>query len=60
MGTELSLDSLTGFMEEFLLGRGPMSFESHKDYHPIIDELVFYVTQWYDQQPDDAKTATND
>ena len=42
-GEELSLTSLTKFMEESLL-KGPMSFSDHKDYHPIIDELVFYVT----------------
>ena len=41
---ELSLDSLTSFMDEALLKNGPMSFSEHADYHPIIDELVFYVT----------------
>jgi len=34
-------------MDDALL-KGTMSFTEHQDYHPIIDELVFYVTQWYD------------
>ena len=58
-GTELSLDSLTAFMAESML-RGPMSYQSHKDYHPIIDELVFYVNQWYEQQEASKRTATNE
>lgn len=44
-------------MDESLL-RGPMSFAEHQEYHPIVDELVFYVTQWADQAAD--KKATND
>jgi len=39
----LTITSLTTFMDESLL-RGPMSFAEHQDFHPIIDELVFYVT----------------
>ena len=34
-----------------------MSFTEHQDYHPIIDELVFYVTQW--NETASAKIATN-
>lgn len=37
-------------MDDALLKNGPMSFDEHTDYHPIIDELVFYVTQWHDEQ----------
>ena len=46
-GEELSISSLTKFMDESLL-KGPMTFTEHQDYNPIIDELVFYVTQWYE------------
>ena len=46
-------------MDESLL-KGPLSYNDHKDYHPIIDELVFYVTQWYEQQNDSGKVATNE
>ena len=35
-----------------------MSFTEHQDYHPLIDELVFYVTQWHDQASE--KVSTND
>lgn len=56
-GQELSLDSLTKFMDESLL-RGQMSFTEHQEYHPLVDELVFYVTQWHETAA--AKTATND
>ena len=35
-----------------------MSYSDHQDYHPIIDELVFYVTQWYEQASE--KKATNE
>ena len=44
-------------MDDTLL-RGTMTFTEHQDYHPIIDELVFYVTQWYDQASE--KVSTND
>ena len=43
-GKDLSLASLTSFMDDSLLRSGPMSYQQHQDYHPIIDELVFYVT----------------
>ena len=56
-GQELSIQSLTKFMDDTLL-RGTMTFTEHQDYHPIIDELVFYVTQWYDQASE--KVSTND
>ncbi len=44
-------------MDESLL-KGPMSFSDTQEYHPIIDELVFYVTQWFEQASE--KTATNE
>ena len=56
-GQELSIQSLTKFMDDTLL-RGTMTFTQHQDYHPIIDELVFYVTQWHDQASE--KVSTND
>ena len=34
-------------MDESLM-RGPMNFHDHSEYHPIIDELVFYVSQWFE------------
>ena len=43
-------------MDQTLM-RGPMSYSEHQDYHPIVDELVFYVTQWYGDG--EGKTATN-
>ena len=46
-GQELSIESLAKFMDESLI-KGPMSFSEQSDYHPIIDELVFYVTQWFE------------
>ena len=56
---ELSLESLTSFMDEALLKNGPMSFSEHTDYHPIIDELVFYVTQWHEQHRQDEEIVSN-
>lgn len=50
------MQSLTHFMDESLL-RGQMSFSEHQEYHPIVDELVFYVTQWHETAAE--KTATN-
>ena len=46
-GQELSIGSLINFMDEALM-RGPMTFSQHQEYHPIVDELVFYVNQWYE------------
>ena len=55
-GQELSLGSLTQFMDDSLL-RGQLSYSEHQEYHPLIDELVFYVTQWHEMA--ESKTASN-
>lgn len=34
-----------------------MSFTEHQEYHPIVDELVFYVTQWHETAAE--KAASN-
>ena len=31
-----------------------MSFTEHQEYHPIVDELVFYVTQWHETAAEKA------
>ena len=45
-GKELNLKGLTEFMDESFL-QNHMSYVEYEEYHPIIDEIVFYVIEWY-------------
>lgn len=38
--------------------KSSMSYTEFEDYHPIIDELVFYMTQWHENA--NKMEATND
>lgn len=43
---EFKIPKLTDFINSALLSR-QITFEEHRDFRPLIDELVFYVHRWY-------------
>ena len=43
---EFKIPKLTDFINTALLSR-TITFEEHRDFRPLVDELVFYVHRWY-------------
>ena len=56
----MTISSISKFMDESLLRGSSISFSQHQEYNPLIDELVFYVTQWYEQADEGKKVSTNE